>query len=371
MKKVFLIFVISFLLATSSQAQFFYENWREDNSLMPDSTKLWLKVQDLSFFKDNEYFNPMWTGYTLLGNSFSTEIQYHFLENLYTKLGYYNLRFWGRDTNYVNCLYFNVLYRLSSRWTLSLGRLAGNLAHGYIEPMLNPESRFLHPIEQGIQFQYSGTHFKTDIWLDWEHFELWNDPFQEWLTQGTVSEFHFDMNKITVRIPIQSIITHHGGQIDTSPLGVETLINSATGLEITSKFSDVEIMASQYILTFNDFSPTKKYPFAAGRAFYSLLSLSSTHYQIEIGYWYGDFFITTKGNPIFRNLPTTNMDWRNIQPQRSLSILKYRYKNAFWGKMRFDVQFEGYYDIFHGNFDYAMGIYLNLNQKNNIKISKK
>ncbi len=101
-----------------------------------------------------------------------------------------------------------------------------------------------------------------------------------------------------------------------------------------------------------------------------MLSAGSTHHQFQLGYWYGDFFITTKGNPIFRNVPTTNLEWQNIQPQRSLALLKYRYQNISIHKVVFDVDFDAYYDIFHTLFDYSFGIYLKINYNHRFKIKQ-
>ena len=354
--------------AASAHSQSFYNNWQEQTHFIPDSGQIGLGVQNFAFFKDNEYFNPIWPGYTLLGNSFSAEAQYFFYPKLKLKLGYEDIRFWGQKNPYISQLYITVSYIFNSKWTLNMGKLDGNISHQYIEPMLNPENRFLHPLEQGLQFVYKGKHLQSDIYIDWEKFLLWGQPFQEHLTQGTVNKFSFQWQKTSLNLHFQSIITHHGGQIDQSPLSVETLINTASGIELKRQSGKIQLSTNHYLLTFNDNSPTKKYPFTAGRAYWGVADIILKHHQLELGYWYGDFFITTKGNPLFRNVPTTNLDWQNIQPQRSLVMFKYRYTESRIKKLNFDVQAEVYYDIFHQITDYAFGLYIRFSHTKTIHL---
>jgi hypothetical protein len=326
-----------------------------------DTSKLVLGINNLLFFKNNEYFTKLWPGYTLPGNSLHPEFSYRLSSQLSVNFGAQWVYFYGKQNATAHQLTWGVTYLPNQHWTIKSGYLNSSLSHHLLEEMLNPETIFLHPVENGLQFLYQNTKFTTDIWLDWEQFILWKDPFQEHLTQGTSSKFKwFENERWSLKTPLQTIITHHGGQIDSSPLGVETLINTALGYNLERKFTRFSLFLDQYIFIFNDMSPEKRYPFKDGRAFLSQGGISSASHLFSVGYWYGDYFITTKGNPIFCNY--NNVEPNYIEPQRAFILIKYEYHLLKFKNWQFTTAFDAYYDIFNAHFEYSYGVYFNINQ---------
>ena len=362
MYKYLFVWFLSFWLIGKSDllAQRAFSGLKQENYVLDDSTRLAFSLQNLLFFKNNEYFTKLWPGYTLLGNSIRAELIVQVVPKLRLNIGTQLILFHGRDEAFVDELIWGVEFKLSENWSVKSGSLNSALSHNMLEAIYDTENIILHPQEKGLQFLYNGNNFSTDIWIDWEQFIIWGDPFQEWFTQGTSSEWQI-INKANwqFKIPFQSIITHHGGQIDDSPLGVETLVNSAIGYIFEYKFNASSVFIEQYALSFNDVSPSLKYPFEAGRAFLSQIGLTTDKHFFMLGYWYGDYFMSTKGNHLFNHYNPVNPKY--IEGQRSFALLKYEFRNFGLDNFKFTTAFEAYYDIFNSYFEYSYGIYFNLN----------
>jgi len=57
-----------------------------------------------------------------------------------------------------------------------------------IEPMYGFDRYIEENVESGIQFLYHNSHYRGDLWLNWQKFIEFNDPQKEQFSVGYTSE---------------------------------------------------------------------------------------------------------------------------------------------------------------------------------------
>ena len=120
--------------------------------------ELSVEIDNLSFFKDDEYTGSFMKGYTLPGLWLQAKAVYYPLEMLKLEAGVHLQRFWGAN-RYPNMAYqdiahwkgdqyqkgfhalpwFRAQVALSDHVNIVLGDLYGAANHNLIEPLYNPE----------------------------------------------------------------------------------------------------------------------------------------------------------------------------------------------------------------------------------------
>jgi len=93
------------------------------------------------------------------------------------------------------------------------------------------EKYLIDRYENGFQFLFAYPNIKADLWLNWEQFIKTGDPFQEHITGG--GNVYFNVTRTDhfhIGIPVQAIVRHKGGQIDSSPLPAGTQSNFSQGI---------------------------------------------------------------------------------------------------------------------------------------------
>ena len=146
--------------------------------------ELSVEIDNLSFFKDDEYQGSFMKGYTLPGLWLQAKAIYYPLSNLKLEAGVHALRFWGAN-KYPSMAYqdmatwkgeqyqkgFHVLpwfraqLALSEHVDIVLGSLYGAANHRLIEPLYNPELNLTADPEMGLQVLYTSRRFDLDVWV--------------------------------------------------------------------------------------------------------------------------------------------------------------------------------------------------------------
>mgnify|MGYP001514175033 CR=1 FL=1 len=151
--------------------------------------ELSVEIDNLSFFKDDEYTGSFMKGYTLPGLWLQAKAVYYPLEMLKLEAGVHLQRFWGAN-RYPNMAYqdiahwkgdqyqkgfhalpwFRAQVALSDHVNIVLGDLYGAANHNLIEPLYNPELNMVADPEMGLQLLYHSRRFDLDAWVNWESF---------------------------------------------------------------------------------------------------------------------------------------------------------------------------------------------------------
>lgn len=284
--------------------------------------ELRVEVDNISFFRDNEYSTRSMDGYTLPGFWVQPKAVYYPLDNIKLELGVHMLRYWGAD-KYPNMAYQDIAYwkgrhqdglhilpffraqaALSDHVNIVLGHLYGGANHNLIAPLYCPELNMTADPEAGLQVLYHSKRFDLDAWVNWESFIFRNDVHQEAFIVGLSSRLKLndEQSPLHFYLPLQAVIQHRGGEIDTiNTSSVQTLMNGALGVGATwtidhplIKRANVELDGLGYYQQAGTL-----WPYDSGAAFHAQASVDLHDFRVKGGYFVGHKFISLLGYPMY------------------------------------------------------------------------
>lgn len=332
--KVTLLFsFFSFLITGSVFAQIQERVYQTDHKIDSDKKgELSIEIDNLTFFKNNEYDGDLMKGYTLPGLWLNGKAVYYPLENIkletgvhtryysgtkrYPSFAYRDIAEWNPDSyqSGIRVLpFFRVQVALSTHFDLILGNIYGGANHRLIEPLYNPELNLTADPEFGAQLLYQSSWLDTDVWVNWESFIFKNDTHQEAFTFGLSSRFKYNdpQSLFHLYTPLQVLAQHRGGEIDTiTTASVHTLMNAAVGLgmdwninrSVLSKVT-AELNAMGYYQQAGEI-----WPLDDGTAFHFALGANLSDFRVKTGYWQGKDFISLFGIPYYGSVSMVEKD---------------------------------------------------------------
>ncbi len=327
----------------------------EDKELKPYKFGL----TNSNFVWNNEYFNPITKGYTLIGYFLAPKLGYTLSPNLDIEGGVYLLKYSGHDDFSDVLPIYSVKYH-EGDLTFVLGTLKGTVYHGLDDVLLAKERYFTH-LENGLELTLVKKAYRLDIWLDWRHYLFKGEDDQELLNAGFASNFKlFQNEEWLLDMPISLLVEHRGGQIDTSDKNIKTVSNYSSGVNITKNL-DIDMLdklsfTARYF-GFKDSSPkpesiyTKGYSYkASARAFWGKSFM-------ELAYYKADRFLSILGHPIYQCFSETGKHAKTRELLVGGLFLDHEIKKSI--DLSFTV--EGFYDQDTQDFDYTTGIVLDIN----------
>ena len=339
--------------------------------LNSDSNKLYLKILNANFVKDNEYFNQIVEGYTLSGYWITPSIEYHPGAKSTLEAGMHLLKFSGRDRYFKILPVFTFSQQLCPNILLILGTLNSNNNHQMPEPLADPERFYFKQVDNGIQFLIDSKRIKSDIWFTCDSFIWRGDTTQEQFTSGTSSEFVMINNSgWSVSLPVQTIITHKGGQINRPKKAIETLMNLGTGLNIefnneSGFIKRIRLNPHFFIYNKSTSAEFPEAPYKKGWALYPNILIISNHLYLKLAWYHSNSFIGPRGEAIYQSVSTEPIDQSFLKLDTTKNE---KYRNLFIGKIAFsktlgkgitiNAGFEGYYDTHEKLFDYNFSFHL-------------
>jgi len=258
------------------------------DAFFSDSSSLYFNFFNTNFLWDNEFFNDVYEGYTLIGYFITPQLEYHFTPNIKADIGVHLLKYSGVNTYSSVLPTYSVTYHKKD-FALVMGNIYGTINHRLPEPMLFHERFFTNNLENGVQTIINKDRVYADVWLDWLNFIFPNDSKQEELTAGASTETSIiKKNGWIVSIPASIILSHHGGQIDTSSVHMKTAMNIGLGLRFSKalnyKYLDKVSIDVRHI-KFVDNSPTIESLYPNGDGLLSRMKLGWKDSFFELGYW--------------------------------------------------------------------------------------
>lgn len=372
MKYILFTFLIAILFPAIISAQDFNEIFKVDRHINPsDSNKLFFRFEDQNFFKNNEYFNKIEDGYTILGTLLKPKLLFYPSHNSKLEVGAMLLKYSGKDeiSQAFPTLSFQVNFVKGV--DILLGTLYSGYNHELIEPLYKPERHFMNNYENGLQIMTNLKRLKSDLWMDWERMIFWNDPFKEEFTVGTSNKVFLTdtASDFMVSIPLQGLVAHKGGQIDsTRSEHMQTLANLVGGLsleyELHGKFLN-SIGANGYFVSFNDLSPFKAQPYINGYGIYTDAWANTKYFNLFAGYWDGEFFMAPRGEALYQSVSTKSDIF--FVPTNQMLFAKIGIKKEIYKDVNLEFRFEGYYELWNKNFDYSYGLHIVFNRNFFIK----
>ncbi|MFH0761067.1 MAG: hypothetical protein V2A67_06155, partial [Bacteroidota bacterium] len=309
MKRILVLFSLFFSISWQDiSAQHINEHLCSDYS--PDTLnfkKLFLEIENTDFLSNNEYFNKICDGYTLIGFGLSPTVSYYFTPRLKVEGGFYLLVYFGLPDYAGLAPVLRIQYALSRHLELVFGRIFGTVNHRLIEPLFGFDRFYSDPVENGMQLLFKSDRFRSDLWIDWQRFILPHSTFQEELTAGTSNQVHL-LNPASdwqLYVLLQGLIFHKGGQVnDLDGIYASSILNMAGGLGTAKRIHKgflLNLYWDNYLVTYNELSrPNQAY--RSGLGYYSTFTLSSVYGFLQFGYWNADRFIAPLGDPLYQSI---------------------------------------------------------------------
>lgn len=354
-----------------------------------------LCIDNISFLNNLETSGDVQKGYTLPGFRFNPRLTYYPASMIKLETGVSLLKYWGADK------YPNYAYQGISEWkapgyqygfrllpffraqiqpvpqlNIVLGHIYGGSNHGLIEPLYNPELNLTADPEMGAQIIYNSRVAHFDVWVNWETFTFKNEANNEVATVGVSTGFHIThpQSFFYLGVPIQAIVTHHGGEIDLINDKVTSLANGAVGLQFGFNFDNsilkylrLSVMGAGY----RNFYSEEPMLFDRGWAAYSNLDMRIRNINLKMNVWRSGNFVNLFGSPVFGNVSTSKENWNF--PRIMVFNPGIKYEQEFGNGFHLGATLEGFfapeYTEYEGAFPVktakyfgsSMGLFLRIN----------
>lgn len=313
--------------------------------------QLSVELDNISFFKDNEYTGTIMKGYSLPGLWIQPKVVFYPLANIKLEAGAHLLRYWGA-TKYPSLAYqdiakwkgnqfqhgfhavpfFRAQMALSDHVNIVLGDIYGGANHDLIEPLYNPELNLTADPEAGLQLLFDSRRFDLDAWVNWESFIFNGDTHQEAFTVGLSSRYKMNdpESRFHFYMPLQALVQHRGGEIDTIySNSVQTLMNGAIGAGAVWNtgnpiFRNVNLefdVAGYYQ------QAGVIWPYDKGTGFYVRASADIYDFRVKSSYWNSHKFISMFGSPFYGAVSTAREGV--TYDGQSLVYLGFEYSRSF------------------------------------------
>lgn len=358
MKYFFTIFLFLIIIIPMISGQ-------KDSDTLSESGNLYLSLRNINFIRNNEYFNPIVEGYTLVGYFIQPAIVYSPCRKVRLQLGTHLLNYAGADKISEAKLVFSTTYNFSENTFLTLGTLGGSDKHKMFDPHFDNERLYNNYAEDGLQFVTSNNHFFNDTWLSWENFIFKGDTTREVFTAG--ESFKYTLNRISdifqLEVPVQLEFKHKGGQISNYSEHVETYFNLATGLRINfdlsqKRYGTIGIEYIQFL--YNELTQKSENGVMKGNASWTRFHYNFKGIYFGSYYWKSHDFFAPNGNPVYSSVSEVDEDV--IIPDREiwtnslyLIVLPLKYLEIFLG-------FDTFYSVNFKRMDTSMTLHLSFDK---------
>ena len=348
------------LFAVTASAQVDYPVFKNTTNIDPaDSQKVSLSIHNLNYIYNTEYFSDIPLSGTLFGYQLIPEIKYQPNSRFVITAGVYLQKEFGRK-EYTSLLpTFSVKYK-ARQSSYILGSLEGNINHGFIEPLYDYKLLLNERLENGFQFFVDTKPYYHDFYINWRRAIHIGDPFKEEFDLGYSARFNvIEKDNFKLRIPIQMLYSHKGGQIDVTNVPLTSLVNSALGVSLS--FNNLQtfiqgISFDNYYLNYKDISGHKVQPFNEGNGYLSHLLLDFKYFDVDLRYWNSNAFINPRGNSLFSSVSEKYPGL--TEKKRQLLLTSFIYDTHLFQGANFNFMVSPYYDFAIKKVEYSYEMYL-------------
>ena len=311
-----------------------------DTHINPSSTgQLSLVVDNLSFFKDNEFEGEQAKGYSLPGFWVQPKLTYQPLSNVRLEAGFHALIFDGankypcyayhdigrwKGNQYQSGAHLLPFFRAQAqlnRVTFVLGDIFGGANHRVIEPLMNPEVNLTQDPEMGFQLLVDLPRYQLDAWVNWQSYIFEEDTHQEAFTIGLHQRISLNSPLSTLNSPLSTLnsqlpalnwylsldvlIQHRGGEQDITDMGVQTITNGGVGVGLlwNARARLLQSLNAEVALLGCWQQAGKLWPFDKGAAASAMLSAQLRgDFRVFGGLFYARDFVSLYGAPFYSTL---------------------------------------------------------------------
>jgi hypothetical protein len=334
----------------------------------PDSISYNLSFDFAStwFFKNNEYSNDFTRGFTGIGYLTQPRFAFAISEKSELMAGAFLQQYSGRDGYSKVIPLFSITQKLGRRSELIFGHIKGTLNHELEEPLLRFDSYYLNAVEYGFQLRSRSKAVRYDFWLNWQDFIEEGDAFQEAFQLGWTSALRLTKTKLSLYWPIQVLVTHRGGEIDSSEEGVLSVFNLLSGIQAridlgSDRSLSLEPLYFYFTAPSVPLTGINALALDNGHALYVKLSYKTKVFNILAGYWQARNFFAPGGESLFHSISDYKSDF--TQENRSILNAKMAWSPGIFKNMDLSLRLDFYYDTEAQQLAHAAGLYLVFNER--------
>lgn len=330
-----------------SHAQVDYEVFRYKTEIRPaDSQRLSFHLYNLNYINNTEWFGNIPLSGTLFGYELIPEIQYQPSPKFIIRGGIYLQKEFGRPNYTTLAPTFQVKYR-AKHSSYIMGTLEGNANHGFIEPIYDYRLLMNERLENGFQFMVDTKPYEHDFYINWRRAIHPGDFFKEEFDIGYSGRFNVvTRKKWELRIPIQMLYSHKGGQYDSLHTPLVSLTNFALGASFTwnvDKKLFQKIVFDNYYVNYKDISGKKVQPFKEGNGYLSHLLFQFKNVALDLRYWKAEGYIGPRGMALFQSVSEKYPGL--VEKRRELLIASFIFDKEIYKNIFFDFRIIPYKDL--------------------------
>ena len=330
-----------------------------------EENKLYIKIQNFNFLKNNEYFSSIADGYTLFGIQFHPQIGYKFSKNLSLETGVYINKDFGNPVFQEITPTFSLRYS-KNNFKMIFGNLDGSIQHQLIEPIYNFERVITNRLENGAQFLINKNWIDIDVWIDWQRmtYKL-KGPKEKFWTGININLFKINVGNFCFSMPLQGTALHQGGQIDTSKGNDLTNFNYSSGIKIKYNINSEKIKSLELDSRVVGVNNTLFDPLDIKKSFGFMgnIGLNAFKTNFIVSYWYSTDFVNDFGGYLYSSKSSTVWNPNAYEKYRSLLIFKINKKIELAPHVILTLRAEPYLDLNLNLFEYSYGFYITVDEQ--------
>lgn len=358
-RHILLLFLMAFLV-NPGWSQLNNQVFEDRLSLEPsDSGKLFAGVNAMGFLKNNEYTRTIIQGYTLFGFQLQPYLSLHVAKNLRLDAGAFLQKDFGNENFSTATPVFSLKWK-SKDYSIIFGNIEGSLNHRLIEPLYDFERVLNRRLETGVQFQVIRENLFVDAWFDWQYMQYLNDPRQEQFVAGlSFQKRMLTIGSGSIHFPFQIMARHQGGQLDLAGLPIQTVVNSAVGVNWIQPFDGwiKQISLSGFYVYDKDITKSRQAYMDGDGGYANGAVTTSFGLEVMASYWKAREFMSFQGGRIYPAVSVFHPE--TIQPEPQLLIMRFMYDRKITDQLSLTLRYEPYYDFGFDTFQYSYGFYLN------------
>jgi hypothetical protein len=200
-----------------------------------------------------------------------------------------------------------------------------------------------------------------DVWVDWQKMIYLHDPDKEKLVGGlSFNKRIFKKGSTSIELPVQAIIQHQGGQIDTNPAPLKQLFNGAIGLSLIHQSTGFVKGwgIKSYLTNYKNQSTATDVAFNKGWGAY-INPYVATRIGLTVmgSYWNSNQFLSFMGGGIYPSVSAQRPE--RVDKQREVWMVRFLYDVKVTDGLNFTLRAEPFYDTYSKALEYSYGFYLN------------
>lgn len=375
-KKLSTAAALTVLVCLRASAQM---DWHADQAQSYDEDSLdqglYLNWYSQGYFKNNEYFLPTASGYTLFGHQHIPSLIYRPNKFVHLQAGIYLQKDFG-NVGFARIAPYYLLQLQKNGYSLAFGNIAGHVHHRMYDPLYAYERMINHHLEEGLSMKVEKGNIYSETWIDWQRMQYPHADYNERFVVGHHTDLKiYDNESWSFSVPLQALATHSGGQLDTTSLPTSTIVNASLGLRFDALQNDAgKDVSNLYFnlnyMLFRDLAKNAGLPYTKGNALYANLGLRYRNdFGAHLGYWRGEQFIAPQGDILFSALSVNPNNPALSVARREMIILGLSYEKRIADFCGISLRVQPFYDLSFERIDYYW--MLSLNVQPNIKLWSK